>query len=104
MYIYKFFWGVLLGFFGDWFGFLMVIFRNLFGINVLFWKRYFYIIYVILLLWFIGEVIYYLKVIKIMGGKRRKRNVFRKYIISWFKYVDEFLLFVLLLSLFKLYV
>lgn len=76
MYIYKFFWGVLLGFFGV----LMVIFRKLFGINVLFWKRYFYIIYVILLLWFIGEVIYYLKVIKIMGRKRRKRNVFRKYI------------------------
>lgn len=76
MYIYKFFWGVLLGFFGV----LMVIFRKLFGINVLFWKRYFYIIYVILLLWFIGEVIYYLKVIKIMGRIRRKRNVFRKYI------------------------
>lgn len=76
MYIYKFFWGVLLGFFGV----LMVIFRKLFGINVLFWKRYFYIIYVILLLWIIGEVIYYLKVIKIMGRKRRIRNVFRKYI------------------------
>lgn len=81
MYIYKFFWGVLLGFFGV----LMVIFRKLFGINVLFWKRYFYIIYVILLLWFIGEVIYYLKVIKIMGRIRRKRNVFRKYIYKLVK-------------------
>lgn len=63
----------------------MVIFRKLFGINVLFWKRYFYIIYVILLLWFIGEVIYYLKVIKIMGRIRRKRNVFRKYIYKLVK-------------------
>lgn len=80
MYIYKPFWGVPLGSFEDWFGFSTATSRNSSGINVLFWKRHFHIIHVILSLWITGEVIYHLKVIKTMGRTRRKRNAFRKHI------------------------
>lgn len=73
MYIYKPFWGVPLGSFGV----STATSRKSSGINVLFWKRHFHIIHVILSLWITGEVIYHLKVIKTMGGgggeKKKKR-------------------------------